>query len=92
MILDIVSAKEQWYSTYTVIGIITKNGLFVSIAKVNSDIEEKAVTSLLKKFPEFKNSIEVLKNVFRKSFYKMLEEEFEKEVTNKKEFMEYCEI
>ena len=92
MILDIVSAKEQWYSTYTVIGIITKNGLFVSIAKVNSDIEEKAVASLLKKFPEFKNSIEVLKNVFRKSFYKTLEEEFEKEVTNKKEFMEHCEI
>ena len=92
MILDIVSAKEQWYSTYTVIGIITKNGLFVSIAKVNSDIEKIAVDSLLKNFPEFKNSVDVLKNVFRKSFYKTLEEEFEKEVTNKKEFMEYCEI
>ena len=92
MILDIVSAKEQWYSTYTVIGIITKNGLFVSIAKVKCDVGERAVESLVKKFPEFENSIEVLKNVFHKSFYKMLEEEFGKEVTNKKEFMEYCKI
>ena len=92
MILDMVSFKQSLFSSYTFIGIITKNGDYVTIEKVNSDIEKIAVDSLLKNFPEFKNSIEVLKNVFRKSFYKMLEEEFEKEVTDKKDFVEYCEI
>lgn len=92
MILDMVSFKQSLFSPYTFIGIITKNGDYVTIEKVNSDIEKIAVDSLLKNFPEFKNSVDVLKNVFRKSFYKTLEEEFKKEVTNKKEFMEYCEI
>ena len=50
------------------------------------------VDSLLKNFAEFKNSVDVLKNVFSKSFFKMLKEEFEKEVTNKKDFVEYCDI
>lgn len=27
-----------------------------------------------------------------KSFFKMLKEEFEKEVTDKKDFVEYCEL
>ena len=78
--------------SYTFIGIITKNGDYVTIEKVNSDIEKIAVDSLLKNFPEFKNSVDVLKNVFSKSFFKMLKEEFEKEVIDKKDFVEYCEI
>lgn len=92
MILDMVSFKRSLFSPYTFIGIITKNGDFVTIKKVNSDIEKIAVDSLLKNFPEFKNSVDVLKNVFSKSFFKMLKEEFEKEVTDKKDFVEYCEI
>lgn len=92
MIWDMVSFKRSLFSPYTFIGIITKNGDFVTIKKVNSDIEKIAVDSLLKNFPEFKNSVDVLKNVFSKSFFKMLKEEFEKEVTNKKDFVEYCEI
>lgn len=92
MILDMVSFKRSLFSPYTFVGIITKNGDFVTIKKVNSDIEKIAVDSLLKNFPEFKNSVDVLKNVFSKSFFKMLKEEFEKEVTNKKDFVEYCEI
>ena len=92
MILDMVSLKRSLFSPYTFIGIITKNGDFVTIKKVNSDIEKIAVDSLLKNFPEFKNSVDVLKNVFSKSFFKMLKEEFEKEVTNKKDFVEYCDI
>lgn len=92
MILDMVSFKRSLFSPYTFIGIITKNGDFVTIKKVNSDIEKIAVDSLLKNFPEFKNSVDVLKNVFSKSFFKMLKEEFEKEVTDKKDFVEYCEL
>lgn len=92
MILDMVSFKRSLFSPYTFVGIITKNGDFVTIKKVNSDIEKIAVDSLLKNFPEFKNSVDVLKNVFSKSFFKMLKEEFEKEVTDKKDFVEYCEI
>lgn len=92
MIWDMVSFKRSLFSPYTFIGIITKNGDFVTIKKVNSDIEKIAVDSLLKNFPEFKNSVDVLKNVFSKSFFKMLKEEFEKEVTDKKDFVEYCEI
>lgn len=92
MILDMVSFKQSLFSSYTFIGIITKNGDYVTIEKVNSDIEKIAVDSLLKNFPEFKNSVDVLKNVFSKSFFKMLKEEFEKEVTDKKDFVEYCEI
>ena len=92
MILDMVSFKQSLFSPYTFIGIITKNGDFVTIKKVNSDIEKIAVDSLLKNFPEFKNSVDVLKNVFSKSFFKMLKEEFEKEVTDKKDFVEYCEL
>lgn len=89
MILDMVSFKREWYSSYADIGIVTKNGDYVTIAKVNSDIQKIAVDSLLKNFPEFKNSVEVLKNVFRKSFYKTLKAEFEKEVTTKKDFITY---
>lgn len=92
MILDMVSFKRSLFSPYTFVGIITKNGDFVTIKKVNSDIEKIAVDSLLKNFPEFKNSVDVLKNVFSKSFFKMLKEEFEKEVTDKKDFVEYCEL
>lgn len=92
MILDMVSFKQALFSPYTFIGIITKNGDYVTIKKVNSDIEKIAVDSLLKNFPEFKNSVDVLKNVFSKSFFKMLKEEFEKEVTDKKDFVEYCEL
>lgn len=92
MILDMVSFKQSLFSPYTFIGIITKNGDYVTIEKVNSDIEKIAVDSLLKNFPEFKNSVDVLKNVFSKSFFKMLKEEFEKEVTDKKDFVEYCEL
>ena len=92
MILDMVSFKQSLFSPYTFIGIITKNGDYITIEKVNSDIEKIAVDSLLKNFPEFKNSVDVLKNVFSKSFFKMLKEEFEKEVTNKKDFVEYCDI
>ena len=92
MILDMVSFKRSLFSPYTFIGIITKNGDYVTIKKVNSDIEKIAVDSLLKNFPEFKNSVDVLKNVFSKSFFKMLKEEFEKEVTDKKDFVEYCEL
>ena len=92
MILDMVSFKQSLFSSYTFIGIITKNGDYVTIEKVNSDIEKIAVDSLLKNFPEFKNSVDVLKNVFSKSFFKMLKEEFEKEVTDKKDFVEYCEL
>lgn len=92
MILDIVSIKEQWYSSYTMIGIITKNGCFVLIAKVKCGIEEKAMDSLRKQFPEFENSIEVLKNAHKKAFYKTLGETFQKEVTNKKDFIAYCKI
>lgn len=92
MIWDMVSFKRSLFSPYTFIGIITKNGDFVTIKKVNSDIEKIAVDSLLKNFPEFKNSVDVLKNVFSKSFFKMLKEEFEKEVTDKKDFVEYCEL
>lgn len=92
MILDMVSFKRSLFSPYTFIGIITKNGDFVTIKKVNSDIEKIAVDSLLKNFSEFKNSVDVLKNVFSKSFFKMLKEEFEKEVTDKKDFVEYCEL
>lgn len=88
MILDMVSFKRSLFSPYTFIGIITN----VTIKKVNSDIEKIAVDSLLKNFPEFKNSVDVLKNVFSKSFFKMLKEEFEKEVTDKKDFVEYCEL
>ncbi|WP_274421885.1 hypothetical protein [Blautia sp. XA-2221] len=89
MILDMVSFKREWYSSYADIGIVTKNGDYVTIAKVNSDIQKIAVDSLLKNFPEFKNSVEVLKNVLRKSFYKTLKAEFEKEVTTKKDFITY---
>lgn len=92
MILDMVSFKQSLFSPYTFIGIITKNGEYVTIEKVNSDIEKIVVDSLLKNFAEFKNSVDVLKNVFSKSFFKMLKEEFEKEVTNKKDFVEYCDI
>ncbi|MEQ3334611.1 hypothetical protein [Faecalimonas umbilicata] len=92
MILDMVSFKQSLFSPYTFIGIITKNGDYITIEKVNSDIEKIAVDSLLKNFPEFKNSVDVLKNVFSKSFFKMLKEEFEKEVTDKKDFVEYCEF
>ena len=92
MILDMVSFKRSLFSPYTFIGIITKNGDYVTIEKVNSDIEKIAVDSLLKNFPEFKNSVDVLKNVFSESFFKMLKEEFEKEVTYKKDFVEYCEL
>ena len=92
MILDMVSFKQSLFSPYTFIGIITKNGEYVTIKKVNSDIEKIAVDSLLKNFPEFKNSVDVLKNVFSKSFFKMLKEKFEKEITNKKDFVEYCDI
>lgn len=87
-----VSFKQSLFSSYTFIGIITKNGDYVTIEKVNSDIEKIAVDSLLKNFPEFKNSVDVLKNVFSESFFKMLKEEFEKEVTYKKDFVEYCEL
>ena len=50
MILDMVSFKQSLFSSYTFIGIITKNGDYVTIEKVNSDIEKIAVDSLLKIF------------------------------------------
>ena len=42
MILDMVSFKRSLFSPYTFIGIITKNGDFVTIKKVNSDIEKNS--------------------------------------------------
>lgn len=50
MILDMVSFKQSLFSPYTFIGIITKNGDYVTIEKVNSDIEKIAVDSFIKEF------------------------------------------
>lgn len=78
MILDMVSFKREWYSSYADIGIVTKNGDYVTIAKVNSDIQKIAVDSLLKNFPEFKNSVEVLKNAPENLFIKRLKQNLKK--------------
>lgn len=92
VVLDLIAVNKSLFSPYTKIGIITQNGESVLLAQVKNEEADLSISKLKKEFSEFKCDIEIYSKVYCKEFHKENQRNFKEKITNKEEFIKYCEI
>ena len=84
---DFIEQRKSFFSPFSEILVITKNGKRILLAEIENEQSEEIVRVLQNKFPECRFAADTLKNSQDIAFYRQLQKQFSSQILDKQDFL-----